>query len=84
MVQYGKIRLDNILIFELVLLITLSMFTYYVAVYKDGIAPFPHTSVTDTACPYPQNIPFRFGMMTAASFLSLVFYCISKWLKYQK
>lgn len=52
------------------------------AVYKDGIKPFPHTTVTDTATPYPQNIAFRFGMMTAASFLALVFFCIARWMKY--
>ena len=64
------------------MLILLPFYTYYVAVYKDGIKPFPHTTVTDTACPYPQNIAFRFGMMTAASFLALVFFCIAKWMKY--
>lgn len=84
MVEYGRIRLDTILIIELCLLIFLPCYTYYIAVYKYGIAPFPHTTVTNTACPYPQNIAFRFGMMTASSFLALVFFCISKWIKYQK
>jgi hypothetical protein len=79
MVEFGKIRMDTILWFEIGLLILIPFYTYYMAVYKDGIAPFPHTTVTDTANPYPQNIVFRFGMLTASSFLSLVFYVMFKW-----
>lgn len=82
MVQYGKIRLDIILWFEISLLILLPFYTYYMAVYKQGMKPFPHPTVTDTACPYPQNIAFRFGNMTAASFLALIFFCTARWMKY--
>ena len=84
MVQYGKIRLDNLIWLELSLLILLPFYTYYMAVNKDHIPPFPHTTVTHTARPYPQNIAFRFGMLTAASFLALTFFCMFKWLKYVK
>lgn len=82
MTQYGKIRLDNLMWFEISLLILLPFYTYYTAVYKQGMKPFPHETVTTTACPYPQNIAFRFGMMTASSFLALIFFCIAKWMKY--
>lgn len=84
MVQYGKIRMDIILWFEISLLVLIPFYTYYMAVYKDGIEPFPHTTVTDTACPYPQNIVFRFGMLTAASFLALIFFVIFKWFRYMQ
>ena len=82
MTQYGQIRLDNILWFEISLLVLIPFYTYYIAVYKDGIAPFPHTTVTDTACPYPQNIVFRFGMLTASSFLAIIFFCMFRWFQY--
>ena len=65
------------------LLILLPFYTYYMAtIHQKVVKPFPHTTVTDTATYYPQDIAFRFGMMTAASFLALVFFCIARWMKY--
>lgn len=63
-------------------MLLLPFYTYHVAVTKDGIKPFPHSTITKTACPYPQNIVFRLGMLTASSFLALIFFCMFKWLNY--
>lgn len=81
--QVGRIRLDIFLWIEIPLLLVIPMITYHIAVSKKEVDPFPFSTITKTACPYPQNILFRFGMLTASSFLSLIFFCIFNWLRYE-
>lgn len=45
--------------------------------------PFPHTTVTGTACHHPQAIVFRWIMISAASFLTLIFHVIFRWFEKQ-
>ena len=46
--------------------------------------PFPHATITATACNYPQDIEFRFLMCSAGSFLNLVYFAVFRYLKYLK
>lgn len=79
----GRIRIDIFLWIEIPLLLFTPMVTYYVAITHKEVPAFPYTTITKTACFYPQNVLFRFAMLTASSFLSLIFFCIFRWLKYQ-
>lgn len=70
-------------LFNIFMIVT-PLFCYYMATIKQKKAkPFPHSTVTTTACYYPQDIAFRFFMLIAASFLSLMFYMICRWVNYQ-
>ena len=46
--------------------------------------PFPHATITNTACHYPQDIIFRYLMLPAGGFVNLVYYCIFRWLTVEK
>jgi hypothetical protein len=75
MANKGRIRLDAILWVYLPLMLLLPCYTYYMGVvYEKKVDPW--STVTDTACPYPQNILFRFGMLTASSLLSLIYFAL--------
>lgn len=41
--------------------------------------PFPHATVTNTACHYPQATVFRWTMTSAAGFLTLIFHVVFRW-----
>lgn len=45
--------------------------------------PFPHATVTATACHYPQAIVFRWTMVPAAGFLVLIFHVIFRFYEKQ-
>jgi hypothetical protein len=51
------------------------------AVSNDQEPPFPHATITNTACHYPQAIVFRWTMITAASFLHLLYWVMFRWLE---
>ena len=55
-------------------------FSYYKAVKDGDEPPFPHATVTSTACHYPQDIVFRFIMLLSSSIMCLAFYVIFRWL----
>lgn len=70
----GRLRLDTILWVILPLMIGAPFYTYHMAVTHDHVQPYPHTTVTDTATYYPQDIVFRFIMLISSSFLAFVFF----------
>jgi hypothetical protein len=75
-----RIRLDVFVWAYIPFLILLPAYTYYMATIKEKVVPkFPWATVTDTACPYPQDILFRFGMLTATSFMSLLYYALFRY-----
>lgn len=76
----GRIRLDNIIWVYVPLMLLLPCYTYYMATIKHKeVPPFPWSTVTNTACPYPQNIMFRFGMLTASSLLALIYFALFRY-----
>lgn len=87
MLQPGKhpntLRVSWILWVQIPMIIVVPMITYTIAITNGEVEPFPNPSVTETACFYPQNILFRFTMMTSSSFFSLIFFCVFKWLIYE-
>ena len=51
------------------------------AVKQKQEKPFPHATITATACHYPQDIEFRFVLLLAGSFLNIVYFVVFKWTK---
>jgi hypothetical protein len=41
--------------------------------------PYPHSTITNTACYYPQDIVFRWVMLSAGSFITLIYFGIFRW-----
>ena len=58
-------------------------YTYYMAVSNQEEPPYPHATVTSTACHYPQDIVFRFIMLFCSSILALSFFVVFRWLESQ-
>ncbi len=80
----GRINFNVFLGVFLPILLLLPCYTYYMATIKEKVVPpFPQSTVTNTACPYPQNILFRFGMLTASSFFILIYFAVYHWLNYE-
>lgn len=76
----GRIALNTILWLYMPLMLGLPCYSYYMAVIVEKQEdPFPWSTVTMTACDYPQNILFRFGMLTASSFLALIYFALFKY-----
>ena len=75
----GRIRLDKILWIYIPMMLLLPCYTYYMAVSRKETPAFPWATVTDTACPYPQNILFRFGMLTGSSVLVLLYFALFRY-----
>ena len=61
------------------LLILSCLYSYHMAVQQKQERPFPHATITATACHYPQDIEFRFFLMIAGSFLNVIYFVIFKW-----
>ncbi len=81
---FGRTKINKYVWFFNIFMIIVPLFCYYMATIKQKVSkPFPHSTVTTTACYYPQDIVFRFFMLIAASFLSLMFYLIFRWVNYQ-
>ncbi len=76
----GKISFDLIVLIYLPILIATPFYTYHMAVSQDPKYKFPKATITQTACPYPQDIVFRYFMSMAASILALIFFIIFQWL----
>ena len=67
------------------LLTSISIFgSYFIAVYKGEVRPFPDTTITATAVNYPQYILFRVGNLIVTPVLALVYLIAYYWLKNQK
>ena len=61
------------------IIIVTPFYCYYKAVSQHQTKPFPYTTITNTACFYPQNIAFRYFMLLASSILALTFYMLFNW-----
>jgi hypothetical protein len=72
----GRIKLNYIIYFYFTIILFTPAYTYYMSVTLHQEPPFPHTTVTDTACHYPQAIIFRWTMTPATGFLTFIFYMI--------
>jgi hypothetical protein len=81
---FGGIHINYLLYFFIPLLIFACLLCYWVAVLTKEEKPFPHTTITDTACHYPQDIVFRGLMLPAGSFVTLIYYIAFKWLESKK
>jgi len=59
-------------------------YTYYLAVKTKEQRPYPHSTITNTACYYPQDIAFRGVMLPASSFIGLVYFGLYRWMTAEK
>jgi len=48
--------MTSLLIFFIPLMLTAPLISYHMAVKKGEEHKYPHPTITDTACHYPQNI----------------------------
>ena len=74
-------HINYLLYFFVPLLIGACLYSYHMATSKKEEKPFPHTTITNTACHYPQDIIFRWFMLPAGGFINLIYYIVFKWLK---
>jgi hypothetical protein len=72
----GSLKINYVISFYLTIILITPAYTYYMAVSKKEEPPFPHVTVTNTACHYPQAIIFRWAMTSAAGFLTLMFHVV--------
>lgn len=82
--QFGGMHINYLLYFFIPLLIFACVLTYHEAVKKKEEPPFPHATITNTACHYPQDIAFRYLMLPAGGFINLVYFSIFRWLEHVK
>jgi hypothetical protein len=67
------------------LLTSITIFgSYFIAVSKGDVLPFPNTTITATAVNYPQYIIFRVGNLVVTPILALVYAICYLWLENQK
>jgi hypothetical protein len=81
---FGAIKVNYIFYFVLPILLTAPAYSYHMAVSHHEEKPYPHATITNTSCYYPQDITFRLGMLPFAAFINLAYYILFKWLKYEK
>lgn len=79
----GALRITPLLLLCVPAMILAPCYTYYMAVSKGEEKPYPHTTVTDTATHYPQDIFFRYIMLVCSSVLALTFYALFRWAEWQ-
>jgi hypothetical protein len=77
---FGGLHINYLLYFFIPILIFACVFSYHEAVSKKEEKPFPHATITNTACHYPQDIVFRYLMLPAGGFINLAYFCIFRWL----
>ena len=63
------------------LLIFACLFSYHEAVKQKQEKPFPHATITATACHYPQDIVFRWLMLPIGFSLNLYYLILFKWIE---
>ena len=68
----GSMRINYIIYFYLPIILFTPAYTYHMAVKNKQEPPFPHATVTNTACHYPQAQIFRWTMTSAGAFLTLI------------
>lgn len=72
----GAFKINHMIYFYLTIILFTPAYTYYMAVSHGQEPPFPHATVTNTACHYPQATVFRWTMTSAAGFLALIFHVV--------
>ena len=77
-------HINYTLYFFIPLLIFSCLYSYHMAVKSKDERPFPHSTISNTACHYPQDIVFRFLMLPAGSFLILIYFVSFQYLKREK
>ena len=77
----GKFKLNTILWVASPLMVFTPCYCYYMAVKNKEEPPFPHATITNTACHYPQDIEFRFIMLMCSTILALSFYVVFRWVE---
>lgn len=82
--RFGALHINYILIFFIPLLIFACLYTYHESVKKKQERPFPHATITNTACHYSQDIIFRWLMLPAGCFINLIYFIVFKWIAMQK
>lgn len=76
--------MNTILYIFLPMVLLTPLYSYHMAVSRKQEPPFPHATITNTACHYPQDIVFRAGMLPAGSFIALTYYVIYRWIASEK
>lgn len=80
--RLGGVRLDGIVCFYAPLALLAPVITYYMAVCVEKSArPFPHSTITQTANKYPQNILFRYFCGIGSAVLALMVSAIDRWIQ---
>lgn len=72
----GSLKINYVVWFYLPIILVTPAYTYYMAVTQHQEKPFPHATVTGTACHYPQAIIFRWTMTSGAGFLALMMHLV--------
>lgn len=72
------------LYFFIPLLVFACFYSLHMSVKQKQEKPYPHATITNTACHYPQDIVFRYFMLPAGSFIVLTYYIAFEWLKKTK
>lgn len=81
---FGALHINYLLYFFVPLAILTPCYTYHVAVKHKEQRPYPHSTITNTACFYPQDIIFRWIMLSSGSFITLIYFGIFRWLVAEK
>lgn len=76
---FGGIHITYLMYIFLPILLLAPMYTYHMAVKSGEQRPYPHSTITNTACYYPQDITFRGTNLPAGSFICLIYYAVFKW-----
>ena len=80
---FGALKINYVIYFYLTTVLLTPAYTYYMAVKHKEEPPFPHATVTNTACHYPQAQVFRWTMTNAGCFLTLIFHVLFRWFEVQ-
>lgn len=80
----GGLHINYLMYFFIPLLIFACVYCYHEAVKKKDERPFPHATITNTACHYSQDIVFRGLMLPAGSFIVLIYFTAFQYLKLEK
>ncbi len=75
----GSFKINSLIYVYMSIILVVPIYSYYKSVQQKQQPPFPHTTITNTACHYPQAHILRWGMLTASGFLTLIFHTIFRW-----
>jgi hypothetical protein len=77
----GGLHINYLLWYFLPLLVGACLYSYYMSVAQKQEKPFPNATITATACHYPQDIEFRYFMLSAGSFISFTYFVLYHYIK---